>query len=313
MPGGQQRIYREKIRTTETLEKTFSAMQMIAASRIGRARKRATEADPYTKALTNAVAAVALHAHVDHPLTQGRKDTNRVAVLAIASDRGLAGAYTATILRETEKLMQELRDDGKEPVLFTSGRRAEQYFHFRDVPVEKAWTGNSDKPSDETIYEVGDTLLKYFLDPDPKTGVAGLELVFTRFHSMVKQEVEIRQMLPLTVVDAPRDEDAEEGSQELGFGPDGKGLPEYEFIPTVEKVLNLLLPKYVTNRIANAMLQAAASELASRQEAMRTASDNANDLIRDYTRLANQARQAAITQEISEIVSGADALSHASQ
>lgn len=311
MPGGQQRIYKEKIRATETLEKVFSAMQMIAASRIGRARKRATEADPYTKALTGAVAAVALHAHVDHPLTQGREDTNRVAVLAIASDRGLAGAYTATILRETEKLMEKLREDGKEPVLFTSGRRAAQYFHFRSIPVEKSWEGSSDKPSDESIYEVGDTLLKYFLDPDPKTGVAGVELVFTRFHSMVKQEVEVRQMLPLTVVDAPTMED--EDGTEMGFGPDGEGFPEYEFIPDVETVLNLLLPKYVTNRIANAMLQAAASELAARQEAMRTASDNANDLIRDYTRLSNQARQSEITQEISEIVSGADALAHTSQ
>lgn len=304
--GADQRIYKQKIRATETLEKTFHAMEMIAASRIGAARKRASEADPYTRALTKAVAAVALHSEVDHPLTRPRTDTNRVAVLAIASDRGLAGSYSATILRETQHLLDELVERGKEPVLFTSGRRARQYFSFRNVPIEKSWEGNSDKPSHETSYEVGETLLEYFLNPDPKVGVGAVELVFTRFYSMVRLVPEIRQMLPLTVVDAPSDDDG--GAGELGFGPDGEGLPEYQFMPDVKKLLDTLLPLYVTNRITNAMLQAAASELASRQQAMHTATENAQDLIRDYKRLANQARQAEITQEISEIVSGADAL-----
>lgn len=302
--SGQQRIYKQKIRSTETLEKVFRAMEMIAASRIGRARTRATEADPYTRALTGAVAAVAIHADVRHPLTRPRDDTNRVAVLAISSDRGLAGAYSATIMRETERLMEQLREDGKVPVLFTAGRRAAQYFRFRGVPVEKSWEGSSDNPSDALIYEVGETLLRYFLDTDPETGVSAVELVFTRFKTMVTQVPEIRQMLPLTVVDAPH----HDGDEEMGFGPDGAGYPEYEFIPNVDTVLDTLLPLYVTNRIANAMLQAAASELASRQQAMHTATENAGEMIRDYTRLANQARQAEITQEISEIVSGADAL-----
>ena len=307
--SGAQRIYKQKIASTEKLEKVFNAMEMIAASRIGRARKRATEADPYTHALTKAVAAVAIHSDVQHPLTQARSDTDRVAVLAIASDRGLAGAYSATILRETEKLIEELKEKGKVPVLFTAGRRAAQYFRFRGIPVEKSWEGASDSPSDELIYEVGETLLERFLDKDPEKGVGAVELVFTRFKSMVRQVPEIRQMLPLTVVDAPAADDDEEGAGELGFGPDGEGYPEYEFIPDVKTVLDTLLPLYVTNRIANAMLQAAASELAARQQAMHTATENANEMIRDYTRLANQARQAEITQEISEIVSGADALS----
>lgn len=304
--GGQQRIYKQKIRATETLEKVFRAMEMIAASRIGNARRRATEADPYTQALTRAVAAVAVHSDIDHPLTRERNDTERVAVLAISSDRGLAGAYSATILRETAKLLEELREAGKEPVLFTSGKRAKQYFQFRDVKIEKSWEGDSDRPTEQRMYEIGQTLLDYFLDPDPKTGVSGVEIVFTRFVSMVKLIPEIRQVLPLSVVDAPSN--LEEGD-ELGFGPDGQGYPEYEFIPGVENVLNTLLPLYVTNRIATAMVQAAASELAARQQAMHTATDNANDIIRDYTRLANAARQGEITQEISEIVSGADALS----
>ncbi len=303
--GGQQRIYKQKIRATETLEKVFRAMEMIAASRIGAARTRATEADPYTRALTRAVAAVAVHSDIDHPLTHERDDTNRVAVLAISSDRGLAGSYSATILRETSKLVEELKDQGKVPVLFTSGKRAKQYFQFRGMEIEQSWEGDSDRPSEEQMYQIGQTMLDYFLDPDPQTGVGAVEVVFTRFVSMVKQVPEIRQVVPLQVVDAP----APEGEGELGFGPDGSGYPEYEFIPDVDEVLNTLLPLYVTNRIATAMVQSAASELASRQQAMHTATENANDLIRDYTRLANAARQAEITQEITEIVSGADALS----
>lgn len=306
--SAKQRIYREKAKATGTLEKTFHAMEMIAASRIAAARKRASEADPYTRALTQAMAAVALNSEADHPLTRPRTDTKRVAILAIAADRGLAGAYSNTILRETTQLMEELKAQGKEPVLFTSGRKARQYFEFRDVPIEKSWEGDSDKPPPEVGYDMGDTLLRYFLNPDPTQGVGAVELVFTRFYSMVKMVPEIRQMLPLTVVDAPKDEDEDEDSTPLGFGPDGEGLPEYEFMPGVKELLDHLLPLYVTNRIANAMLQAAASELASRQQAMHTATENAQELVRDYERLANQARQAEITQEISEIVSGADAL-----
>lgn len=305
--AGQQRVFQQKIRATQTLEKVFNAMEMIAASRIGPARARAVEADPYTHAITRAVGAVAVHSDIRHPLTQERADTNRVAVLAISSDRGLAGAYSATILRETARLMAELKEDGKEPVLFTSGKRAAQYFHFRGVPIEKAWEGNSDRPTEERMYEVADTLLHYFLDPDPATGVGAVELVFTRYVSMIKQVPEIRRVIPLRVVDMPRDED----EPELGFGSDGTGFPEYEFIPDVETVLNTLLPLYVSNRIATAMVQSAASELAARQQAMHTATENAQDLITDYTRLANAARQGEITQEISEIVSGADALSQA--
>ncbi len=306
--SGLQRIYKQKIRATETLEKVFRAMEMIAASRIGAARVRAVEADPYTHALTKAVGAVAVHSDIKHPLTQERLDTDRVAVFAISSDRGLAGAYSATILRETARLMQELRDDGKEPVLFTSGKRAAQYFRFRNIPIEQAWEGDSDRPTEERMYEIADTLLRYFLDPDPETGVGAVEVVFTRFVSMVKQNPEIRRIIPLRVVDVP---DGEERETELGFGPDGTGFPEYEFIPGLETVLNKLLPLYVTNRIATAMVQSAASELAARQQAMHTATENAQDLITDYTRLANAARQSEITQEISEIVSGADALSQA--
>ncbi len=303
--GGKQREYKQKIRSTETLGKVFRAMEMIAASRIAAARRRATEADPYTAALTRAVAAVAVHGRVDHPITRPRTDTNRVAVLVIAADRGMAGAYSATVLRETDRLMAELREDGKEPVLYVTGRRAVQYYNFRDVPIEREWTGSSDSPKDETMDEVAETLLSAFLDPDPDEGVAEIYLVFTRFVTMVTQVPEIRKMLPLTIVDTRQVPDVDEGDRE--WDPDD-AYPEYEFIPSAREVLNLLLPLYVKDRIRSAMLMAAASELASRQQAMHTANENANELITDYTRLANAARQAEITQEITEIVSGADAL-----
>ena len=306
--GGQQRIYKQRIASTTTLAKVFRAMEMIAASRIGAARRAATEAGPYEKALTQAVAAVAVHTDLDHPLTLEREDTKRVAILVVASDRGMAGAYSATILRESEKLISDLTADGFEPLLYTFGRRAAAYFRFRGVTIEREWEGESDSPSPETARDIASVLLERFLDPDPTTGVGSLHLVYTRFKTVMSQVPEVRQMLPLTVVDTP--ESDEEREAERGYADDpASALPEYEFIPSPEAVLNTLLPLYVEARIHNVLLQSAASELASRQRAMHTATDNAEELITKYTRLANSARQAEITQEITEIVGGADALS----
>lgn len=308
--GGQQRIYKQRIASTQTLGKVFRAMEMIAASRIGQARRAATELGPYEKALTEAVAAVAIHTDLNHPLTSVRHDTPRVAVLAVASDRGMAGAYSATILRETERLVEQLLDDGKVPVLYTAGRRALQYFRFRGVEIERSWEGESDSPSVEITREIADELLKRFMDRDRMTGVCEVYLVYTRFRTMMSQVPDVRRMLPLTVVDAPQSDEEREG--ELGSGeqstPSGTTFPEYEFIPSAEAALDALLPLYIESRIRNVLLQSAASELASRQRAMHTATDNAQDLITKYTRLANSARQAEITQEITEIVGGADAL-----
>ena len=306
--GGQQRIYKQRIASTTTLAKVFRAMEMIAASRIGAARRAATEAGPYEKALTQAVAAVAVHTDLDHPLTLEREDTKRVAILVVASDRGMAGAYSATILRESEKLISDLTADGFEPLLYTFGRRAAAYFRFRGVTIEREWEGESDSPSPETARDIASVLLERFLDPDPTTGVGSLHLVYTRFKTVMSQVPEVRQMLPLTVVDTP--ESDEEREAERGYADDPvSALPEYEFIPSPEAVLDTLLPLYVEARIHNVLLQSAASELASRQRAMHTATDNAEELITKYTRLANSARQAEITQEITEIVGGADALS----
>ena len=310
--AGNQRVYKQRIRSTQTLQKVFRAMELIASSRIGAASRNAQEASPYDHALSQAVAAVGTYAHLEHPITRERTDTNRVAVLVVTSDRGMAGAYSATVLRESERLIDQLVEKGRKPVVFTFGRRAHSYFTFRERDVEYSWAGQSDRPSDATIDEVATVLLDYFLRPPSAGGVAEVHIVFTRYVSMVSQVPEVRRMLPLTVVDIDgpgelnRDDIA---AAQIKARPDPTATaPMYEFAPSAAKVLDGLLTRYVHSRIRNALLQAAASELASRQQAMHTATDNAEDLITTYTRLANAARQGDITQEITEIVSGADAL-----
>ena len=293
--GGQQRVYRQRIKSTQSLKKIFRAMELIAASRIGKARDRVTAATPYARAITRAVSAVATHAAVDHPLTTERPDTNRVAVLLVTSDRGMAGAYSASVLREGERLMNQLVADGKEIALYVTGRRAVSFYTFRQRPLEAQWTGASDSPTAETAQEIADALLQAFLSDAQDGGVGELHVVYTQFVNMVTQTPRVIRMLPLEVV---------EGVTPAGEDP----LPLYEFEPSPDVVLDALLPRYIQSRIYSCLLQAAASELAARQRAMHTATDNAEDLIRNFTRLANQARQSEITQEISEIVSGADAL-----
>ncbi|MDU1223864.1 F0F1 ATP synthase subunit gamma [Varibaculum cambriense] len=302
--SGKQRIYKQKIKATQTLGKVFHAMELIAASRIGKAREAATQSTPFDTAITQALAALAMHSSFDHPITRERLDTDRVAVMCVTSDRGLAGAYSASILRETEKLVDQLKERGKEPVLYAYGRKAESYFRFRGVPVERSWSGNSDSPTIEQSYEIADVLTDAFLADVIHQGVCEVYLVFTRYVNMVKQVPLVRKMLPLEVIS---EEEAEEIDINLDK-PQGKVPPLYEFEPSPEAVLDQILPMYVRSRIRSALLQAAASELASRQTAMHTANDNAQDMIERYTRLANNARQAEITTEITEIVGGAEAL-----
>lgn len=299
--GGKQRIYKQRIRSTQTLKKVFRAMELIAASRIGKARNRAQSASPYDAALTEAIGLLSAHADFDHPLTQDpaeRAENKRVAVLVVAADRGMAGSYSATVLREAERLIAALVADGREPVIYVAGRRAAAYFRFRGRHVERIWSGNSDSPTEEDMHEIAQVLYESFIAKPEEGGVAEVHMVYTRFVSMVSQIPQVRRMLPLEVVDADFD----------GIPDAEQRTPLYEFEPSANEVLDALLPIYVRSRIRNALLQSAASELAARQQAMHTATDNAEDLIRDYTRLANSARQAEITQEISEIVSGADAL-----
>lgn len=294
--AGQQRVYKARIKSTQSLKKIFRAMELIAASRIGKARARVADSEPYTRAITRAVSAVATHAHADHPLTTPRNDTGRAAVLVLAADRGMAGSYSASVIREAERLIATLDEEGRSPVMYVVGRRAVSYYAFRGREIADQWTGSSDSPTAELADEITDELLRVFEAPADEGGVDKLYVVYTHFVNMVSQQPRVIRLLPLEVVEG------------VETPAEHEVLPLYEFTPSEEEVLSALLPRYVRTRIYNALLESAASELAARQRAMHTATENAEDLIRTYTRLANQARQADITQEISEIVSGADAL-----
>lgn len=295
--AGNQRVYKARIKSTQSLKKIFRAMELIAASRIGKARARVAATVPYADAITRAVGAVATHSATDHPLTSERHDTNWVAVLVITADRGMAGAYSASALREAETLIERLTDEGKEVDLYVAGRRGVSFYQFRDREMVKTWTGASDSPTVDIAEDMADTLLSAFLADANKGGVSALHVVYTQFVNMVTQRPRVVRLLPLEVVDAPDESDEPV-----------EAYPLYDFEPSAEEVLDALLPRYVRSRIFSFILEASASELAARQSAMHTATDNAQELIKTYTRLANSARQAEITQEISEIVSGADAL-----
>ncbi|MCU1443365.1 MAG: synthase subunit gamma [Cryobacterium sp.] len=297
--GAQLRVYRQKIKSAQTTKKITRAMELISASRIQKAQARVAASTPYSRAITRAVSAVATYSNVEHVLTTEPEKVERAAVVIFASDRGLAGAFSSQILREAEQLAELLRGQGKDVVYFLVGRKSAAYFSFRRRASERVWTGGTDQPQFETAKEIGDALLESFLRDAEDGGVDEIHIVYNRFVSMVTQTPEVVRLLPLEVV---------EGVEEPG---DRVILPLYEFEPDVATVLDGLLPVYIESRIFNAMLQSAASEHAARQRAMKSASDNADKLITNYTRLANNARQSEITQQISEIVGGADALSSA--
>jgi F-type H+-transporting ATPase subunit gamma len=313
------RELRAKIRSTQATKKITRAMELIAASRIIKAQARATSAAPYARELTRAVSALATYTQVEHPLTTEAENPERAAMLVVTSDRGLAGAYSSSLLREAERLVEKLHQEGKEVDLYVSGRKGITYYSFRQREMADSWSGFSDNPRYDDAREIGARLTKAMLagqvgvegddsggpvddDNDEAQDVPAVDevhVVFTRFRSMLVQEPDVIRLLPLQVV---------EGEEKPA---DDEVLPLYEFEPSGEEVLDALLPRYVQARVYFCLLQAAASELAARQRAMKSATDNADDLIQQYTRIANQARQAGITQEISEIVGGANALADA--
>lgn len=299
MPASLRQLNQRR-RSVSTIKQITRAMELIAASRIIKAQQRAQSASPYARELTRAVSAVATFSNVDHPLTTEKENPRRAAVLLITSDRGLAGAYSSAVIREGERLNELLGGEGRETVPYLSGRKGIAFYRFRRREVAQSWSGYSENPKYSDAREVADALIKAFLTPTEEGGVDEIHVVYTRFVSMLNQRPEVIRLLPLEVV---------EGTEPP---PDDEVLPLYEFEPSPEEVLDGLLPKYVASRIHFCMLQAAASELASRQRAMKSATDNADDLIRRLTREANQARQAGITQEISEIVGGVNALAEAS-
>jgi F-type H+-transporting ATPase subunit gamma len=296
--GAQLRVYRQKIKSAQTTKKITRAMELISASRIQKAQARVAASTPYSRAITQAVSAVATYSNVEHVLTTEPEVVNRAAVVIFASDRGLAGAFSSQVLREAEQLSELLRSQGKDVVYYLVGRKALAYFSFRRRVSEQSWTGGTDRPEFDTAQEIGDALLSAFLREADDGGVDEIHIVYNRFVSMVTQVPQVVRLLPLEVVEG-----------EANDVP--SSLPLYDFEPDPETVLDALLPVYIESRIFNAMLQSAASEHASRQKAMKSASDNADKLIKDFTRLSNNARQTEITQQISEIVGGADALSSA--
>jgi len=299
--GAQLRVYRRRMRSVKATKKITKAMELISASRIVKAQQRVAASTPYANELTRAVSAVATFSTTNHPLTTASENPKRAAVLIISADRGMAGAYSNNAIKEGEQLAALLRERGLETKSYLVGRKAVSYYKFRNREIAGQWTGFSDNPTYEDAREVADALIEAFiLDAQVDVnGVDEIHIVFTEFKSMLTQNAMAKRMLPLEVVES-------EAPAPAGL------LPMYEFEPNSEVVLNALLPRYIQARVFNAMLQSAASEHAARRRAMKSATDNADDLIKSLTRLANAARQAEITQEISEIVGGADALASAS-
>jgi F-type H+-transporting ATPase subunit gamma len=297
------RELRGRIRSAGSIKKITKAQEMIATSRIGKAQARLKEARPYTVEITRVLTTLAQEAALDHPLLVEKPSPKRAGVLVVSSDRGLCGAYNSSAFRRAEELFSRLREDGKTPVLYTVGRKAQGYFKFRNWDITESWTGFSERPSYENAAEVAETLVSAFLagagddeESNDESGVDELHIVYTEFKSMMSQSVGAHRMAPM-VVEYIED--------------DNEPHTLYSFEPDATTLFDALLPRYVTTRIYTALLESAASELASRQRAMKSASDNADDLIKALTLEANRERQAQITQEISEIVGGANALADA--
>ncbi|MBN1096212.1 F0F1 ATP synthase subunit gamma [Blastococcus sp. TML/C7B] len=311
------RALRRRIRSTQSTKKIFSAQELIAGARIVRAQARVEASKPYAREITRVLSALASSASLDHPLLTERENPQRAAVLVITSDRGFAGSYNVNVLRRTEELLALLRQEGKQPVLYVVGRKGETYYSFRDREMAATFTGFSEQPGYEDAQEVGSALIDVFTagadDEDGGAGADGilgvdeLHIVYTEFRSLLAQVPVAKRMAPLEVEEV-EEFDYEREDRERGAAADSGVPTSYEFEPSAEGLLDALLPKYITTRIYAAMLEAAASESASRRRAMKSASDNAEELAKNLSRQANQARQAEITQEISEIVGGADAL-----
>ena len=294
--GAQLRVYRRRIKSVQSTKKITRAMELIAASRIVKAQAAVKAAHPYAVQITRVISALASQSNIEHPLLQENLEARRAAVLVVSSDRGLAGGYNANALKAAASLEALLKNEGKTPVVYLVGRKAAGFYRFRGREVEQAWSGFSEQPSYADAKEVSDVLIGAFLRLPEDGGVDELHLVHTEYVSALTQRAVANRILPLVV-------------EESDAPPPEGALPLYEFEPSPEALLDTLLPRFVTTRVYAALLESAASESASRRRAMKAATDNADELIKSLTRAANSARQAEITQEISEIVGGASALS----
>jgi F-type H+-transporting ATPase subunit gamma len=300
------RELRGRIRSAGSIKKITKAQELIATSRIAKAQNRLQAARPYAFEITSMLTTLAAEAALDHPLLVEREDAKRAGVLVVTSDRGLCGAYNSNVFRRAEELFSLIRQEGKTPIVYAVGRKALNYYRFRNWNVTDSWNGFSEQPTYENAQEIASTLVDAFLagaddhgdDPGPD-GVLGLDelhIVYTEFKSMMSQNAVAHRIAPMVVEYV----EEETGPRTL-----------YSFEPDATTLFDALLPRYLATRIYAALLESAASELASRQRAMKSATDNADDLIKALTLEANRERQAQITQEISEIVGGANALAGA--
>ena len=294
MAGGQERILRGRIRSVQATKKITRAMELIAASRIVKAQQRVSAAVPYSDRITEVVRDLsAAGAGSSDPLLAGRDTVKNVCYVVMSADRGLCGGYNAGVLRSTEGEIKQDALKGRGHTIVAVGRKAEGYFRFRGYNIARSFTGFTENPSYETAREIGQYVVELFTSG----AIDRVELVYTRFISSGSQEVVHRPLVPL--------------DSQITEGGDGKSDSgrDYEFEPSPELILTTLLPRYVEARVYAALLNAAASEHAFRQRAMKSATDNAEELIKNLSRIMNRARQDAITTEIMEIVGGAEALS----
>ncbi|WP_329334663.1 F0F1 ATP synthase subunit gamma [Streptomyces sp. NBC_00663] len=297
--GAQLRVYKRRIRSVTATKKITKAMEMIAASRVVKAQRKVAASTPYATELTRAVTAVGTGSNTKHPLTTQAETVVRSAVLLLTSDRGLAGAFNSNAIKVAEQLTARLEAEGKEVDTYIVGRRGLAHYNFRERKVVESWSGFTDEPTYADAKKVAGPLIEAIEKDTAEGGVDELHIVFTEFVSMMTQTALDDRLLPLSL---------EEVAAEA---PKGEILPLYDFEPSAEDVLDALLPRYVESRIYNALLQSAASKHAATRRAMKSATDNAGELITTLSRLANAARQAEITQEISEIVGGSAALADA--
>ena len=291
--GAKLRIVRRRIRSVQSTKKITRAMELIASSRIVKAQTRVEASRPYAEQLTKAMEDVASRsASIDHPLLEHRETATKIGVLVITSDRGLAGAYNANVLKIAEQHLREIRGRGTEPVLYVVGKKGVGYFRFRGVPMQDSWQGFSEVPPYEKAEVVGRQLIKDFA----AAAIDELHCAYTDFRSAFTLRATSKRFLPI----APE--------EVTGTAREAVSA-EYLFEPEPAEILEHLLPQYVITKVYAALLESAASENASRRRAMKAATDNADDLIKVLTRQANRARQDEITTEILEIVGGAEALS----
>jgi F-type H+-transporting ATPase subunit gamma len=301
MAGGQERVLKRRIRSVQSTKKITRAMELIAASRIVKAQARVKAARPYSDQITEVIHHLALGgAGVNSPLLKPRDEIRKVAYVVLTADRGLCGAYNTSVIRQAERSLKAQQDLGRDYSLILVGKKADGYFRFRKYRIDATFTGMSDTPT----YEDARTVARAVLAPFESGDVDQVQLVYTRFLSAGSQVVEEATLMPLDPGGLGLSAPAAEGEEAAPEGPSAS----YEFEPGADEILTRLLPRYVEARIFAAQLDAAASEHAARQRAMKAATDNADDLIKSLTRVMNRARQDSITTEIMEIVSGAEAL-----